>query len=251
MLPGLCYNGRMQLYRVLGYWYFEITADRQDGTVLGDPAWPGPVPFVPLGIPEEGFNAYIRYVSRVAYFSFGEMWDSLPMWAAWAQSSINGQVQWRPAYKWVPVHTYMAVPLFGTAGVRKFVNPRFGPETLEEVEPHTILATYEERAWLYRQEWYGRTGYNKFEEVGELGDILMFTSRDPRWGRGHPDRMFTALRYGEMIEDVPRLVFRYWTKIAAIYLGKGYKGSDGVYYLTGRYSHRANLRAPTGTWLGW
>lgn len=251
MLPGLCYNGAMQLYRVLGYWYMEITADRQDGWRIGDPAWPGLVPFTPLGIPEDVYQSWIRYAIRVAYWSFGEMWGSLPPWAAWAQSEINGQTQYRPGYKWVPPEEEAADGYFANQGVRKFVNPSFGPETLKEVEPSTILATYEERVWLYRQEWHGRTGYNRFEEVGELGDILMFASRSPKWTKGYPDRMFTALRYFELIEDVPRLVGRYWTKIAAIYLGQGVNVGVGEYRLRRADAWRADIRSPTGTWRGW
>lgn len=251
MRPGLWYNGAMQLYRVLGYWYMEITADRQDGWRIADPSWPGPVPFVPLGINEEVFNKWIQYAIRVAYWSFGEMWGSLIPWSGWAQSEINGQVQYRPSYRWQPLELEAADGYFAMQGARKFVNPRFGPETLETVDPHTILAVYAERVWMYKQTGgFGRFD-NWFEEVGPMGDILMFSSRDARWGKGHPDRMFTALRYFDLIEDTPRLIGRYWTKIAAIYLGKGYRIRDGVYRLAGPFMHRADMMAPTETWLGW
>jgi len=229
----------------------EITADSQDGWRIADPSWPGVMPFVPLGIPVEVFNKWIRYAVRVAYWSFGEMWGSLPPWVVWAQDEINGMTQYRPNYKWVPLEESAADGYFGNQGVRKFVNPSFGPETLKEVDSHTILATYGERVWLYKQAGGAASWGNWFTEVGELGDILMFTSRDPRWGRGHPDRMFTALRYWDLIEDVPVVKGRYWTKIAAIYLGKGVKYDDGHYYLSPAYEHRAHLMAPTMTWVGW
>ena len=229
----------------------EITADRQDGWRIGDPAVTGGYPFVPLGIDEEVFDALMRYTVRVAYYSFGEGGWQLQPWWWWAQNSINGQAQYGSTYKWVPKEIEAADVLFAAQGARKFVNPDFGPETLKTVEPSTILATYKERVWLYRQEWYGRTGYNKFEEVGLLGDILMFISHDKGWIKGYPDRMFTALRYWDLLEDVPRLVGRYWTKIAAIYLGRGEKLREGEYYLRRADKWRANLRSPSTTWMAW
>jgi len=250
-LPGLCYNVCMQIYRVLGYWYMELTADRQDGWRIATPPWPGLYPFVPLGIPEEVYKKYIQYAIRVAYWSMGEMWSQLTIWAGWAQNEINGQSQYRSAYQWVPPDIEAADGYFEKQGVRKFVKPRFGPETLETVDPYTCLATYGERVWLYKQDGYSGWYKNWFEEVGELGDVLMFTSRDGKWGKGWPDRMFTALRYFELIEDVPLLRGRYWTKVAAIYLGKGSKIRDGVYELGYGYRHRADTMSPSEAWRSW
>ncbi len=251
MLPGLCYNVRMRIYRMLGYWYMEIKFDGVVGWSKADISWPGPVPFVPLGIHEDVFRQWIRYVIRVAYFSFGEMWNELIPWAGWAQQEINAQAQRRLVYLWVPVHTYMAIPLLGTKAVRHLKKPVFGKETLEKVEFTTCLLTYQERVWLYKQDSIGGKGVNLFREVGRLGDILMFISRDKRWEKGHPDRMFTALRYFDYIEDVPIPRARYWTKIAAIYLGAGVKVGDGVYRLIDEYGHRADLRARTLAWELW
>ena len=251
MLPGLCYNGGMQLYRLLGYWSFEVEASGVARWSNANPAVTGAYPFVPRGIDEDVFNSFMRYIIRVAYFSFGQAGWELSPWWWWAQHEINGTGQARSWYKWMPQDVEAAQSLFENAGVRVLSNPTFGPELLTSVEPSTILAMYKERVWLYRQEWYGRTGYNRFEEVGPLGDIAMWNSRESRWPKGWPDRVCFGLRYYDLIEDVPLITARYWTKAAVIYLGQGEKGREGVYYLRRADEWRADLRSPSTAWMGW
>lgn len=229
----------------------EVKATGVTGWTSATLPFPCLLPFTPLGIDEVVFEYYMRYIYRKMRFTFGDTIASASVWLSWAMSEINAQAQGRSWYKWMSEDALTAWDYFNVAAVRVMRNPTFEREVLKTVEPSTILATYKERVWLYRQEWYGRKGYNKFEEIGPLGDIGMWNSRDPKWVKGWPDRMCFALKYYDLIEDVPQITARFWTHAAVIYLGRGYKLREGEYYLTRADEWRANLRSPSTAWMGW
>ena len=214
-------------------------------------AWPGPQPSVPYLMDNSIFQSYVRYVIRVAHFSFGQMWDELPLWAAWAQASINWITQYRSIYKWQPLDEDAALGYFENAPVRELQSPTFQPEVLEEEDYLTCLALYGEEAWLYKQGGTAANPENVFTEIGPLGNIVMWSSRDSRWTKGHPDRFVFGMRYYDLIQNVPFVIARYWTTGAAMFLGKGVHIDSGQYKLGADYDHRIDLVPPTDAWKYW
>ena len=251
MRPGLCYNVRMQLYRFLGYWHFEVQAASEVGVNDSNPVWPGPDPSVPYLMDETIFRSYVRYVIRVAYYSFGQRWDELVMWSAWAQASINWIAQHQSIYKWQPLDADAAQGYFEHALVRELSGPTFSREALVEEDFLSCLAVYGEEVWLYKQGGTAANPENVFTEIGPLGSILMWTSRAGNWLKGHPDRMVFAMRRYDLIQNVPFIIGRYWTKGAAMFLGKGVKIDAGKYKVGGGLGYHVDRVPPNDTWKMW
>jgi len=216
-----------------------------------NPPYPALYPSEPYLINPIIFASYVKYVIRVAHFSFGKSWDELVMWAAWAQASVNWITQYRPIYKWLPATIGPAWAYFEFENVRILQSPTFSLEALEEEDFLTCLALYGEHAWLYKQGGTAANPENVFTEIGPLGNIVMWSSRAPNWQKGHPDRLVFAMRYYDLIETVPMIKARYWTKGAAMYLGKGVKIDTGKYKVGGPLGYHVDRVPPTETWKSW
>lgn len=241
----------MLLYRHLGYWYFEVKAIRLVSMETVTPMWPGGYPVTPYLMDDFLFQSYIRHTVRVAYFTFGQMWDQLAMWTAWAREEVNWVTQGRPIYRWQPLDRAAWWGYFENAEVRKLGLPTFGPETLWEAPFLSCLGVYREKVWLYKQGGTEANPENVFTEVGPLGNVLMWNSAAPNWLKGYPDRWVYAMKMHNVIQEIPVHISRVWTKGAAMFLGKGVKIDTGKYKVGGALGYKVDRVPPTDTWKMW